>query len=70
MSHRYKVTDYKKVLKELTGQNIRCEWCNNCGLLLTNNTPKGKLEIEKCYNCKKFKSNLEAWKSVKPSKVL
>jgi len=43
-----------------------CEVCNGEGVSLVFNLKTDHLEIEKCDNCKKFKSDKEAWRSVKP----
>ena len=44
-----------------------CEICLNYGAVIIFNDKEGHLEIQRCDTCMKFKSDLEAWKHLKPN---
>ncbi len=54
----------EEILKKAIGKD--CKDCNGEGVLLTYNSLRDSLEIQRCDTCKKFKSDIKAWESVKP----
>ena len=43
-----------------------CEKCGSDGVLLLYNSDEGRTEIQRCDDCQKFESDIDAWKIVKP----
>lgn len=43
-----------------------CQECGGDGVLLSLNTDRNHLEIQRCDNCHRFNGDLEAWEYVRP----
>ena len=60
------MTTKQKVVDRLLGSR-QCDGCNNDGLFLCENTDRDRIEVQRCDNCERFSSDLDAWKYTKPS---
>jgi len=46
---------------------MECSDCDN-GARVSYDTNKNRFELQRCDNCRKFKSDSEAWKSLNPDR--
>lgn len=55
----------EKVINRLEGKP-ECKSCDSRGLLISFNSERGHLEIQRCDICQQFNSDTEAWEFIKP----
>ncbi len=63
-----KITDKERVIKKL--QDSQCNMCEGDGVLIMFDDSRGRIEVQRCDSCEKFKSDIEAWKYVKPRTII